>query len=167
MGAHNRPLPCHWFPISSHLVGRLSAHLQICQVTIYILELLALSLRFCPPPFLFFLVLFCFGCVVFLGLSKESSLFQLALFRLGEQGSALMPWRLLVFYRERAYVFFMMWYTAWERERWVRTYQRQAAFSAWCEDENDMRISEPPAQHLRLHLTETLTPLLPNFLLLY
>lgn len=47
MGAHNRFLPCHWFPISSHLVGRLLAHLQICQVTIHILQLLALSLHFC------------------------------------------------------------------------------------------------------------------------
>lgn len=101
MGAHNHLLPRHWFPISSHLVGRLLAHLQICQVTIHILELLALSLRF-------FFVLFCIGCVVFLCLSKESSLFQLALFGPGEQGSALMPWRLLVFFRERAYVFFMM-----------------------------------------------------------
>lgn len=82
MGAHNRLLPRHWFPVSSLLVGRLSAHLQICQVTIHILELLALSLRFLG--FCFFL--FCFGCVVFLFLSKESSLFQLALFRLGEQG---------------------------------------------------------------------------------
>lgn len=66
-GAHNRFLPCHWFPISSHLVGRLSAHLQICQVTIHILQLLALSPHFC----------FVSAVLFFFFLSKESSLFQL------------------------------------------------------------------------------------------
>lgn len=51
------------------------------------------------------------------------------------------------------YVFFMMWYTARERERWVRTYQCQATFSVWYEDKNDMWKSGPLlpfCQHLRL-----------------
>ena len=56
------------FPISSRLVGRLSAHLQICQVTIHILQLLALSLDFCFVwAMLFFFFFF----------PRKSSLFQL------------------------------------------------------------------------------------------
>lgn len=47
--------------------------------------------------FFFFFCCFVSSRVVFLCLSKESSLFQLSLFRLGEQGEAPMPWRLLVF----------------------------------------------------------------------
>lgn len=47
-----------------------------------------------------------------------------------------------VFFREGVYVFFMMWYTAGEGEHWVRTYQRQAMFTAWYQDENDMKVSE-------------------------
>lgn len=101
--------------------------------------------------------LFCLSDGVFLlFLSKESSLFQLFFcFRVGEQDSALMPWRLGSFFGEGVYVFFMMWYTAREREHWIRTYQCQATFSAWYEDENDMRISERLlsfCQYLRLLL---------------
>lgn len=101
--------------------------------------------------------LFCLSDVVFLlFLSKESSLFQL--FFCSDLENRARHWCLgdwVVFFGERVYVFFMMWYTAREREHWVRTYQCQATFSAWYEDENDMRISEHLlsfCQYLRLLL---------------
>ena len=54
--------------------------------------------------------LFCLSDVVFLlFLSKEKFFVSaLFLFRLREQGSALMPWRLGSFFGEGVYVFFMM-----------------------------------------------------------
>ena len=135
------------FPISSRLVGRLSAHLQICQVTIHILQLLALSLDFCFVwAMLFFFFFF----------PRKSSLFQL--FFCSDLENRARHWCLgdwVVFFGEGVYVFFMMWYTARETEHWVRTYQCQATFSAWYEDENDMRISEyllSFCQYLRLLL---------------
>lgn len=102
--------------------------------------------------------LFCFGCVVFL-FSFQGKFFVSALFCCSDLENRAWHWCLgdwvvlVFFFREGVYVFFMMWYTAQEREHWVRTYQCQATFSAWYEDENDMRISGPLlpfCQYLRL-----------------
>lgn len=98
----------------------------------------------------------CF-CLHFL--SKESSLFQLFFcFRVGEQDEALMPWRLgRIFWGRGLCILYDVIYSPGEGTL-DRTYQCQATFSAWYEDENDMRISQHLlsfCQYLRLLLYPT------------
>lgn len=105
MARDGGPQPPPSMPLVSHFITfsrtPLSAFANMSSHHLYFRVISIVSLFLPPPlPLSFFFFWFCFVSAVlfFLCLSKESSLFQLALFRLGEQGSALMPWRLLVFF---------------------------------------------------------------------
>lgn len=141
-------------PLVSHFVafsrGGLSAFVNMWSPRTYFTVINIVS-RFLFSLSVFFLFSFSF----------QGKFFQfLFCFRVGEQASALMPWRLGWFFfggGGGVYVFFMMWYTAREREHRMRTYQRQATFWAWYED---MRISGTFSRFLFLSMSMTLLLLL-------